>query len=147
MGVRRRGLAEARLLGALFAPAEVRGPLGDFRISRGWLGVAGGPVFGTGTFSFTPEAGVVAERLRRFDASPATGVSATPGGSLYRVGGALSLRLRRSLLGPLSAELVTGAIYFGRRVRFSARNEESSWSADAWPALAFAQLGLEVGLD
>ena len=87
----------------------MRGPLGDFRISRGWLGVAGGPVFGTGTFSFTPEAGVVAERLRRFDASPATGVSATPGGSLYRVGGALSLRLRRSLLGPLSAELVTGA--------------------------------------
>lgn len=147
LGARFRALAEARVTGALFAPAQIGTPLGEFQVSRGWIAASAGPVFGNRSFSLTPEAGVVVERLRRFDATPAAGVAETDAAALYRVGGSLSLRLRHTLVGPLSGELVTGAVYFGRRVRFSAKSADSSWSVDAWPALAFGQLGLEMAFE
>jgi hypothetical protein len=142
-----RARVEGRLIGSLFAPAQVQSPLGQFRVARAFIGASAGPVLATRALYFTPEAGVLVERLRRFEAAPAAGVAATEAGALYRAGGLLSLRLRHALHGSLSAEVVAGAVYFGRRVRFSAQSPERSWSADAWPALAFAQLGLGLALD
>jgi hypothetical protein len=147
LGVTFRARVEGRLLGSLFAPAQVQSPLGQFRVARAFMGASAGPVLATRAVSLTPEAGVLVERLRRFEAAPAADVAATQSGALYRIGGLLSLRLRHTLHGSLSAEMAAGAVYFGRRVRFSAQGPESSWSTEAWPALAFAQLGLELALD
>lgn|GEM_PF-4929544 len=135
---------EARVFGTAFLPASIHGPLGEFRVARTSLGVAAGPVFRAPTFSFAAEAGFVGERLGRHDATPAAGFLATQPRALYRFGGVLALRLRRTLLRPLSVELVTGGIYFGRRLQFTARSADSSWSETVWPTVAFAQLGLEI---
>jgi hypothetical protein len=144
LGVSFHARVEARAFGAAYLPARIDLPFGAFRVARGFLGAAAGPVFRAPAFSFTPEAGFVAERLRRYDATPTAGFFATEPRPLYRVGGLLGLRLRYSLLRPVSAELVTGALYFGPRLRFTAKNAESSWSEAVWPAVAFAQLGLEI---
>lgn len=139
-----RARVEARVFGTGFAPALLRAPFGEFRVARAFVGAAAGPVFGAPAFSFAPEAGIVAERVRRYDATPTAGVYATEPSALYRLGGVLALRLRHALLRPVSVELVTGAMYFGRRLEFTAKNADSSWSERVWPAVAFAQLGLEI---
>jgi hypothetical protein len=144
LGVRFRARFEARVFGSAFLPSLIRGPFGDFRVGRTFLGTAAGPVLGGPAFSFAPEAGIVAERLLRYDATPSAGVLVTPPGALYRLGGLLAARFRHTLLSPLSVELVTGMVYFGRRVDFTAKSPENSWSEGAWPAVAFAQLGLEI---
>lgn len=144
LGVSFRARLEARAFGAVYLPPLISSPFGQFRVARALLGAAAGPVFRAPAFSFAPEVGVVAERLRRYDAVPTAEVFATPPSALYRFGGLLALRLRHTLLRPLSLELVTGAMYFGRRVQFSARNPENSWTEGVWPAVAFAQLGLEI---
>jgi hypothetical protein len=144
LGVSFRAHVEARAFGAQFMPQLIRVPFGEFRVARAFLGAAAGPVFRGPAFSFAPEAGLVAERLRRYDATPTAGVYATEPAPLYRFGGLLALRLRHTLFRPVSAELVTGALYFGRRVQFTAKNAESEWSEAVWPAVAFAQLGLEI---
>jgi hypothetical protein len=144
LGVSFRAHVEARAFGAAFLPQLIRVPFGEFRVARAFLGAAAGPVFRGPAFSFAPEAGFVAERLRRYDATPTAGVYATAPGPLYRFGGLLALRLRHTLFRPVSVELVTGALYFGRRLQFTAKNAESAWSEAVWPAVAFAQLGLEI---
>lgn len=135
---------EARGFATVFVPPLIRGPLGDFRVSRAFFGAAAGPVFRVRAFSFAPEAGLVAERSRRFDAAPAEGVFATEPSALYRVGGSLALRLRHTLVRPLSVELMTGAMYFGRRLQFAAKSADTTWSEGAWPSVAVAQLSLEI---
>jgi hypothetical protein len=147
LGVSFRARAEARLFGTAFLPALMSSPLGEFRVARTFLGAAAGPVFRAPSFSFTPEAGVVGERLRRYDARPGAGVFSTESGALFRVGGLFAVRLRHTLLPPLSVELVTGAVYFGRRLQFTAKSADRSWSERVWPAVAFAQLGLEIATD
>lgn len=147
LGVSFRAHVEARVFGAAFLPSLVRSPLGEFRVGRTFLGAAAGPVFRAAAFSFAPEAGVAGERLRRYDAEPAAGVFSTETDALYRFGGLFAVRLRHTLLPPLSAELVTGAIYFGRRLQFTAKSAEISWSERVWPAVAFAQLGLDIATD
>lgn len=144
LGVSFRARVEARAFGAAFVPQLIQVPFGEFRLARAFLGAAAGPVFRAPAFSFAPEVGFVAERLRRYDATPTAGVYATQAGPLYRFGGLLALRLRHTLFRPVSVELVTGGLYFGRRVQFTAKNAESSWSEAVWPAVAFAQLGLEI---
>lgn len=144
LGLSFRARFEARVFGTAFLPSLMTTPLGDFRVARTLLGAAAGPVFKAPAFSFAPEAGVVAERTRRYDAAAGAGVFATESSALYRVGALLALRLRHTLLRPLSVELVTGTMYFGRRLQFTARSAETSWSESAWPAVAFAQLGLEI---
>lgn len=144
LGVSFNARVEARAFGTAFLPALIRGPLGEFRVARTFLGATAGPVFRAPTFSFAAEAGFVGERLGRDDATPTAGFLGTEPRSLYRFGGVLALRLRHTLLRPLSIELVTGGMYFGRRVQFTARSADSSWSETVWPAVAFAQLGLEV---
>ena len=144
LGVSFRARVEARAFGAAFMPQLIQVPFGEFRVARALVGGAAGPVFGTSAFSFTPEAGFVAERLRRYDTVPTAGVYATEPGPLYRFGGLLALRLRHTLFRPVSVELVTGALYFGRRLQFTAKNAENSWSEAVWPAVAFAQLGQGV---
>lgn len=138
---------EARVFGTAFLPSLMRSPLGEFRVGRTFLGVAAGPSFRAGGLSFAPEAGVVGERLRRYDARPTPGVSSTESRALYRFGGLFAVRLRHTLLPPLSIEIVTGAIYFGRRLQFTAQSAENSSSERVWPAVAFAQLGLEIATD
>jgi len=135
---------ETRLFATLFAPPLIRGPLGDFRVARTFLGAAVGPVFRVRALSFIPEAGLVAERSRRFDAEPTEGVFATEPSALYRVGGSLALRLRHTLVRPLSVELMTGAMYFGRRLQFAAKSADTAWSEGAWPFVAVAQLSFEI---
>jgi hypothetical protein len=135
---------EARAFGTAFLPASIRSPFGEFRVARAFLGAAAGPVFRAPAFSFAAEAGFVGERVRRYDATPAAGALSTPASANYRFGGLLALRLRHTLLRPLSVELVTGGIYFGRRLQFTAKSADSSWSEGVWPAAAFAQLGLEI---
>jgi len=135
---------EARVSFTVFAPPLIRGPLGDFRVARSFLGAGAGPLFRVHALSFTPELGVVAERSRRFDAAPTEGVFATEPSALYRVGGSLALRLRHTLARPLSVELMTGAMYFGRRLQFAAKSAEIAWSEEAWPSVAVAQLSLEI---
>lgn len=144
LGVSLNARIEARAFGTAFFPALIRGPLGEFRVARTLLGVAAGPVLRAPTFSFAAEAGLVGERVGRHDATPAAGLLGTEPRVLYRFGGALAVRLRHTLLRPLSVELVTGGIYFGRRLQFTANSDNSSWSETVWPAVAFAQLGLEV---
>jgi hypothetical protein len=144
LGLSFRARFEARAFGTAFMPSLMTTPLGDFRVARTLLGAAAGPVFKAPAFSFAPEAGVVAERTRRYDAAAGAGVFATESSALYRVGALLALRLRHTLYRPLSVELVTGTVYFGRRLQFTARSAENSWSESAWPAVAFAQLGLEL---
>jgi hypothetical protein len=144
LGVSLNARFEARAFGTAFFPASIRGPLGEFRVARTLLGVAAGPVLRAPTFSFAAEAGLVGERVGRHDATPAAGLLGTEPRALYRFGGALAVRLRHTLLRPLSVELVTGGIYFGRRLQFTAKSGNSSWSETVWPAVAFAQLGLEV---
>lgn len=144
LGVSFDAHVEARAFGSAFLPALIRSPLGDFRVARTFLGAAAGPVFQAPTFSFAAEAGFVGERLGRHDATPAAGAVGTEPRALYRFGGVLALRLRHTLLRPLSVELVAGGMYFGRRLQFTARSADSSWSETVWPAVAFAQLGLEV---
>jgi hypothetical protein len=144
LGVTFRARVEARAFGAAYLPPLISSPFGQFRVARALLGAAAGPVFRAPAFSFAPEVGFVAERLRRYDAVPTAEVFATPPSALYRFGGLLALRLRHTLLRPLSLELVTGAIYFGRRVEFTARSPENSWTEGVWPTVAFAQLGLEI---
>jgi hypothetical protein len=144
LGVSFRGRVEARAFGAAFMPQLIQVPFGEFRVARAFLGGAAGPVFRGAAFSFAPEAGFVAERLRRYDATPTAGVYATEPGPLYRFGGLLAFRLRHTLFRPVSVELVTGGLYFGRRVQFTAKNAESAWSEAVWPTVAFAQLGLEI---
>jgi len=147
LGASFRGHVEAHAFGSFFWPARMRGPLGEFRVTRVLFGAALGPVFTAGALSFVPEAGVVGERLHRFDTTPAAGSFATAPSPFVRFGGLLALRLRQRLVRPLSVELVAGSAYFGRRVRFTGSSSESSWSVDAWPAVAFAQLGLDLALD
>lgn len=144
LGVTFRDRLEARAFGAAYLPPLISSPFGQFRVARAMLGAAAGPVFRAPAFSFAPEVGIVVERLRRYDATPTAGVFATPSSALHRFGGLLALRLRHTLLRPLSLELVTGAAYFGPRARFTARNPENSWTEGVWPAVAFAQLGLEI---
>lgn len=144
LGVSFNSRVEARAFGSTFLPTLIRGPLGEFRVARTFLGAAAGPVFRAPTFSFAAEAGFVGERLGRDDATPAAGFLGTEPRALYRFGGVLALRLRHTLLRPLSVELVAGGMYFGRRVQFTARSADSSWSETVWPGVAFAQLGLEV---
>ncbi|MDF3064970.1 MAG: hypothetical protein K0R38_571 [Polyangiaceae bacterium] len=144
LGVSLDGRAEARVFGMAFLPALLRSPLGDFRVARSLVGVAVGPVFRAPTFSFAAEAGFVAERVSRYDATPAAGALGTDARALYRFGGVVAFRLRHTLLRPLSVELVTGGMYFGRSLQFTAKSSNISWSETAWPAVAFAQLGLEV---
>jgi hypothetical protein len=147
LGVSFRARVEGRVFGAAFLPSLMRSPFGEFRVGRALLGAAAGPVFRASEFSFAPEAGVVGERLRRYDAKPTAGVFSTESGALYRFGGLFAVRLRHTLLPPLSVELVTGATYFGRRLQFTAKSAESSWSERVWPAVAFAQLGLDIATD
>jgi hypothetical protein len=147
LGASLRGHVEAHAFGSFFWPALMRGPLGEFRVTRVLFGVALGPAFTAGSLSFVPEAGVAGERLHRFDTTPAAGSFATAPSTFVRFGGLLALRLRQRLVRPLSVELVAGSAYFGRRVRFTGSSSESSWSVDAWPAVAFAQLGLDLALD
>jgi hypothetical protein len=144
LGVSFRAHFEARAFGTAFLPPLIDGPLGQFRVTRTLIGAAAGPVFKAAAFSFAPEAGFVAERLRRYDEAAAEGVFATEPSALYRFGGVIALRLRHTLLAPLSVELVTGAMYFGRRLEFTATSAEKSWSQGVWPAVAFAQVGLEL---
>lgn len=144
LGVSFDARVEARVFGTAFLPALIRGPLGEFRVARTFLGAAVGPVFRAPAFSFAAEAGFVGERVSRYDATPAAGVLETDARALYRFGGLVALRLRHTLLRPLSVELATGGIYFGRRLEFTAETGDTSWSENAWPAAAFAQLGLEV---
>jgi hypothetical protein len=144
LGVSFNGRVEARAFGTAFLPALIRGPLGEFRVARSSIGVAFGPVFRAPRFSFAAEGGLVAERVGRYDATPAGGVLGTEPRALYRFGGLIALRLRHTLLRPLSVELVTGGIYFGRSLQFTAKSADSSWSETVWPAVAFAQLGLEI---
>jgi hypothetical protein len=144
LGVSFRTRVEARMFGTAFLPSLMRSPLGEFRVGRTFLGAAAGPVFRAAAFSFVPEAGVAGEWLRRYDATPTAGVLSTQSGALHRFGGTFALRLRHTLLPPLSVELVTGAIYFGRHLQFTARSAESSWSERVWPAVAFAQLDLDI---
>jgi hypothetical protein len=144
LSVRFRAHLEARAFGTVFMPSLIRGPFGDFRVARAFLGIAAGPVFKALAFSFAPEAGLVVERVLRFDANPSAGVLATSPSALYRIGGLLALRLRHTLSSPLSVELTTGTMYFGRRLEFTAQSPESSWSEGVWPAVAFARLGLEI---
>jgi hypothetical protein len=144
LGVSFNARVEARAFGTAFLPALIRGPLGEFRVARTFLGAAAGPVFRAPTFSFAAEAGFVGERVGRHDATPAAGVLGTEPRAVYRFGGVLALRLRHTLLRPLSIELVTGGIYFGRRLQFTAKSADSSWSETVWPTVAFAQLGLEI---
>lgn len=98
------------------------------------LGAAAGPVFRAPAFSFAAEAGFVGERLGRHDATSAAGFLGSDPRALYRFGGVLALRLRHTLLRPLSVELVTGGIYFGRRLQFTAKTADSSRSETVWPA-------------
>jgi hypothetical protein len=145
LGVRFPARFEAHVFGTAFLPSLIRGPFGDFRVGRTFLGTAVGLVLGGPAFTFAPEAGIVAERALRYDAMPSAGVLATPpGDALYRVGGLLALRFRHTLLSPVSVELVAGMVYFGRRLEFTAKSPENSWSEGAWPAATFAQLGLEI---
>ena len=144
LGLSFRARFEARAFGTVFLPSLMSTPLGEFHVARALVGAAAGPVFKAPAFSFAPEAGVVAERTRRYDAAAGAGVFATESSALYRVGALLALRLRHTLVRPLSVELVTGTVYFGRRLQFTARSAENSWSESAWPAVAFAQLGLEI---
>jgi len=143
VGATFRARVEARAFGALFMSASIRGPLGDFRVSRALFGVAAGPVFGTPAFSLAPEVGFAAERLYRYDATPAADVFAREAGVFYRFGTLVAVRLRRTLRRPLSVELLTGVMYFGRGVRFTAESAENTWSERAWPTVAVVQLGLE----
>lgn len=135
---------EARAFGTAFLPTSIGGPLGDFRVTRTSVGIAAGPVLRSPMFSLAAEAGFVGERVGRHDATPAIGVVAAEPRALYRFGGVLALRLRRTLFRPLSVELVAGGLYFGRRLQFTAQSAESSWSETVWPAVAFTQLGLEI---
>lgn len=144
LGVSFNSRVEARAFGCAFLPVSISGPLGEFRVARTSLGATAGPVFRAPAFSFAAEAGFVGERVARYDAAPAAGVLGTDSRALYRFGGVLALRLRHTLLRPLSVELVTGGMYFGRRLEFTAKSADSSWSETVWPAVAFAQLGLEV---
>jgi hypothetical protein len=147
LGVSFRAGVEARVFGAAFLPSLIRSPLGEFRVGRTLLGAAAGPVLRAATFSFAPEAGVVGEWLRRYGAEPIAGVFAPESAALSRFGGLFAVRLRHTFLPPLSVELATGAIYFGRRLQFTARSAGSSWSERVWPAVAFGQLGLEIATD
>ncbi len=144
LGVSFRSHFEARMFGAFFIPPRIRGPLGEFSLARAFLGAAAGPVVGAPRLSFTPELGVVAERLKRYDANPVPGVFATESSSLYRLGGLLGFRLRHRIFAPLSVELAAGTMYFGRRLLFSAKGPETSWSMSVRPGVAFAQLGLQL---
>lgn len=144
LGVDWRGQLEARAFGTLFWPAKLETPFGAFGVSRALFGAAAGPVLKLPTFSLVPEAGIVAERLRRAETTPAAGVIASQARALYRVGGVVAVRLRVPIIRPLSVELVTGAAYFGRRVQFSTSGPAASQLVGVWPLTAFAQLGLDV---
>lgn len=144
LGISWRAQLEARVFGTLFWPATIHTAFGEFGVSRALLGVAAGPLLQLGTLSVIPEAGIVAERLRRSETLPAAGVLATEAEPLYRVGGLLALRLRLPLVRPLSAELAAGAAYFGQRAQFSTTAPGALRLADAWPVAAIAQLGLDV---
>jgi hypothetical protein len=144
LGVNWRARLEARLFGTLFWPATIRSALGEFQVNRALLGAAAGPAFQLGTLSLVPEAGLIAERLRRATTIPAEGILASEAKPLHRVGVVLALRLRLPLFRPLSAELAAGAAYFGRRVQFSSTGLAASPLAEVWPVAAIAQLGLDV---
>lgn len=144
LGVAWRGQLEARVFGALFWPAEFRTAFGEFEVNRALLGAAAGPRLKLRMFYLVPEAGIVLERLRRAETTPAAGVLATEGTAVYRVGGVLALRLRLPLSQPLSVELGTGAAYFGRRAQFWSSAPAASQLAEVWPVAAFAQLGVQV---
>jgi hypothetical protein len=147
LGVNWRAQLEARVFGSLFWPATIRTTWGEFGVKRALLGAAAGPVLQLRQLSLVPEAGVIAERLRRSETTPAAGVLATEAKPLYRIGAVLALRLRLPLIRPLSAELATGAAYFGRSARFSTTGAAASQLAEAWPVAAFAQLGLDVATE
>lgn len=144
LGVDWHARLEARVFGTWFWPASIHTALGEFEVNRALLGVAAGPILKLRTFSLIPEAGVVTERLQRSETTPAAGVLATEGQALYRIGGALALRLRLPLIRPLSAELVAGAAYFGRRVQFATTGPAATQLAEVWPVAAFVQLGLDA---
>lgn len=144
LGVNWRARLEARVFGTLFWPVAIRTALGEFEVNRALLGAAAGPALQLGTLSLVPEAGVIAERLRRSATMPAEGILASEAKPLHRLGVVLALRLRLPLFRPLSAELAAGAAYFGRRAQFSSTGPGASPLAEVWPVAAIAQLGLDV---
>lgn len=144
LGMRWQNRVEARVFGALFWPARVRSGFGDFRVNRGLLGLAAGPVFTAGGLALSPQAGVLLERLHRAGTVPAAGLFATEAKPVHRVGGVVALRLRRPVVPLLSLELVAGGAYWGRSVRFSVRNAQSSPFLEVGPVTGFAQLGIEI---
>jgi hypothetical protein len=144
LGLGWRNRVEARAFGALFWPATVHSAFGEFRLQRAIVGAAFGPVFRTAGFSFSPEVGVLVERLRRSGTLPSQGVFANEAAPLYRPGGVVELRVRRALWRPLSLELVAGGAYLGRSVQFSVRNGDRSPFLEIGPVLGFAQLGIDL---
>jgi hypothetical protein len=147
LGFHWRRLVEARAFGSLFWPATIRSPFGDFRVNRAQFGVVAGPVLQLERLSLIPEAGFVAERLKRFETAPATGVHANQPAAMYRPGAMLALRLCLPLIRPVSAELAAGAAYFGRRAQFRATSAEPARLAEVWPVTVFAQLALDVATE
>lgn len=147
LGLGWRNRIEARAFGTLFWPAGVHSAFGEFRLNRAIFGAASGPVFAAAGFALSPEAGVLVERLRRSGTLPSQGIIAHEAATLYRPGGLLELRVRRTLWRPLSVELVAGAAYLGRSVQFSASNGDRSPLLEIGPAMGFAELGLDIAAE
>jgi hypothetical protein len=147
LGLAWRHRIEARVFGMLFWPVHVQSAFGEFRVNRAIVGATAGPVFSTGSFSFNPEVGVLVERLSRSSTLPADGVSAGEPVPLHRLGGLMTMRLRRALVPWFSLELTAGAAYLGRGVQFLARNGDSARLLDVGPVMGFAQLGIDIATE
>jgi hypothetical protein len=147
LGLAWRHRIEARVFANLFWPVPVHSTFGEFRVNRAIVGASSGPVFSTEAFSFTPELGVLVERLSRSSTLPAEGISAGEAVALHRLGGLAALRVRRALVRPFSLELTAGAAYLGRSVQFSARNGNSAPLLEVGPVMGFVQLGIEIATE
>ena len=147
LGLGWRRHLEARVFGTLFLPVRLQSEFGEFRVNRAILGMAGGPVFTAQGFSFSPEVGLLMERLRRSGTLPAQGLSAAEAEPLHRFGGLAELRLRRTLLRPFSLELVAGGAYLGQSVQFSVRKGNLTPFFEIGPTLGFAHLGIDIATD
>jgi len=147
LGLAWRNRIEARVFGTLFWPVPIHSAFGEFRVNRAIVGATSGPVFSTGAFSFTPEVGVLVERLSRSNTLPAEGISAGQAAPLHRLGGLVEMRLRRAVVRPFLLELTAGGAYLGRSVQFSARNGNSAPLLEVGPVMGFAQLGIAIATE
>jgi hypothetical protein len=127
--------------------ATVNTEFGDFALERSAGSLGAGLIFRSGVITLLPEAAFVSEWLSRTDTTAAPETAANSSRTLVRFGAELGGRARYAFLPPLSAELGAGVAYYGRSVRFTVADGETTELVRVVPLTLGARLGLDVVFD